>query len=328
VTATPTPSQTDDPRLAVCSAPKQPGFAPHIIRPGDRLSDLMAGRPSGLTATQIAALNCLDNPEALPVGGVIWLPQANPPAPAAVGNGPARIIKLTGSAPVINNLDGITVSWEASGSAVYFYNCNPNPQNACIRSGLESPVPPVATRIINGFPYAGGVRYRLEAVNPDGSSVTRDVVFDVNCSYYPMVPARGVQPCPPEPPLRVQASWQPFQLGAMFWFADTKEIWVLTDADHRVRIYPDTWKPGMPDPTDKPPSKGLSAPIRGFGIVWKTYKGPDIGWATFPETGYDASRQRAGSVSYTSYIHGPGSIVYAVTRVPGQVTGYWARVAG
>src|SRR5689334_5838056 len=70
-TATPLP---DDPRLTICTAPTLDGFAPYIVRAGDTLASLLTGTPN-ISVTQLAALNCIDNPEALPVGAVIWLPE-------------------------------------------------------------------------------------------------------------------------------------------------------------------------------------------------------------------------------------------------------------
>lgn len=65
----------DDARAAVCAAHTIAGFSPHIVAPGDTIAALLNGSEA-ITVTQAAALNCLDDPDALPVGAVIYLPQA------------------------------------------------------------------------------------------------------------------------------------------------------------------------------------------------------------------------------------------------------------
>src|SRR5450432_2050344 len=63
----------NDARASSCSASSLPNLTPYVVRPGDHLADLIANE-SAVTVTQLAALNCLDDPDALPVGAVIWLP--------------------------------------------------------------------------------------------------------------------------------------------------------------------------------------------------------------------------------------------------------------
>jgi hypothetical protein len=330
VTATPTVQPTEDPRLPVCSAPRQPGFVPHLVRPGERLADLMAG-VQNMTLTQVAALNCLDDPNALPVGAVIWLPPSVSwaSAPPLNTRQQARIDQFRASSNSVGNQEGVILSWQSVGVAAYVFICNGDLAAPCGRPGTAIPVPFSYTAPpINGFRYAGPVRYRLEVLNPDGTSIYRDVVINVTCSLKSLVPLRPGQPCPTQEPQPVYVAWQPFQAGVMMWFQDTRQIWVLTNVDSRIWVYPDTYVDGMPEPNDIPPNRNLWTPKRGFGLVWKRHKGPDVGWGVAPEVGVQSERQRAGRVSYTNYVRGPGNIVYALTVVPGQNTGYWARVVG
>jgi hypothetical protein len=74
-TPTPLPPKPEDPRPAVCSAPYQEGWEAHVVESGDTLTSLMQGIHE-LSVTQAAALNCVDDPSALPVGSVVWLPSA------------------------------------------------------------------------------------------------------------------------------------------------------------------------------------------------------------------------------------------------------------
>lgn len=71
-TPTPIPPKPEDPRPALCSAPYQEDWVPHVVKAGDTLTSLMGIR--NLSVTQAAALNCIDDPSALPVGSVVWLP--------------------------------------------------------------------------------------------------------------------------------------------------------------------------------------------------------------------------------------------------------------
>jgi uncharacterized protein with LGFP repeats len=72
----------------------------------------------------------------------------------------------------------------------------------------------------------------------------------------------------------------------MIWREDSGQIYVLP-AVHPWTVYEDTWVEGQPEPDDQPP-EGKSAPVRGFGQVWREQlDGPasTLGWATAPEQG-------------------------------------------
>lgn len=72
-TPTPVPPKPQDSRPALCAAPYQATWEAHIVKAGDTLPALMRGIRD-LSVTQAAALNCIDDPVALPVGSVVWLP--------------------------------------------------------------------------------------------------------------------------------------------------------------------------------------------------------------------------------------------------------------
>lgn len=319
----------DDPRLTICTAPTLEGFEPRIVRPGDRLVDFLTGA-SYISVTQLAALNCLDDPAALPVGAVIWVPasDAMDAAVASDDNSEAAIEAFSVSDEAIQNQSEVTFQWQASGAAAYFYRCPPDPDADCARPALAAPLPLAHELTLADFAYAGPARYRLE-VEGGGQSVTEDITIDITCSQQWLGPVTGADACPPGPPLAVFAAWQPFEGGVMLWFSDTQQIWVLTNADHRIQVYADTFLEGEELPEIDTPDD-LYAPVRGFGKVWQALGGPesDLGWALADETGFDSARQQAGTRSYTTYVQGPGETVYALTFIPGADTGFWARVAG
>ena len=345
---TPAPPQqvtldANDARTAVCSAPTLPDFVPYVVRPGDRLAGLIAGQ-STITVTQLAVLNCLDDPDALIVGAVIWLPA--PPsaveataevtaapgvtpeaAPAATAEGTAEpgqavIEQFSASAESVVNTDSVTFRWSAQGSSAYFYHC---PVETCIRPQTAVALPLAASISFTGYQYAGTYRYRLDVDGSDGA-VTQDVSLEVACAQE-WLGGVGASPLCPEAPARtVFAVWQPFEKGVLIWFSDVQQIFVMTN-DGVLRVYADAYVEGQPDPSAAPPA-GLFAPRRGFGLLWQGLGGANspLGWATAPEVGYDGARQAAGHSSYTTYIAGPERIVYAVTQLPGAETGYWAQV--
>ena len=77
---------------------------------------------------------------------------------------------------------------------------------------------------------------------------------------------------------------QSFERGLMLWRADTREIFVFR-RDGTWSVHEDTWQEGdlLADPGTPP--AGLSAPVRGFGKLWR--QSPEIrqavGWATAAE---------------------------------------------
>ena len=319
----------DDPRLSLCSAPSLDGFMPHIVRSGERLADLLTGTVN-ISVTQLAALNCLDDPNALPVGGTVWIPAHDSgDAFTNADDAPALIRSFSASEPAIQNQDNLSFTWDATGSEAYFYQCPANADdNDCPRSPTTNSMPLQHEVTLSDFPYAGTYRFRLE-VRGLGQRVTKDLSVEVTCSQRWLGPMTGAAACPAEPARSLSGAWQPFQGGVMMWFRDTKEIWVMTNVDHRLLVFKDTYIEGEPNPADEAP-EGLFTPERGFGKVWRTIGGTEsaLGWAMSPETGIDTARQQAGSRSYTQFIQGPGDTVYSVTRIPQLGLGLWEKVAG
>jgi hypothetical protein len=321
------PVLADDPRLSLCSAPTLEGFAPYIIRLDDQLADLLTGAPN-ISVTQLAALNCLDDPQSLPVGAVIWIPaSAMPEAPTSAESAAPAMHDLNVESAHFENQDTFTITWDATGDAVYFYQC-PASDGDCPRPALAKPVAPAGELLVGGYRYAGIKRYRLE-VEGSGETISQDLTFEVTCSQTWLGPFSGFASCPAEPAQAVFAAWQPFEGGVMLWFSDTSEIWVLTNVDQRVQIFADTYVEGDPN-SDASAPDDRHTPERGFGKVWESLGGPDsaLGWALSSETGFDSARQSAGSRSYTTYIQGPGTTVYAVTLIPQIEVGLWTQVAG
>lgn len=338
VVVTPEPN---DARAQACNASTLPDFVPYVVRPGDTLADLTLSAGS-FTVTQLAALNCIDDPHALPVGAVIWLPAAASVQGTAPETTPEATLEptsestleateepevvinrfVTSAEPVVNT-DPVTFDWSAVGDHAYFYQCA---VEECLRPQHAAPLPVEAALTLNGFSSAGTYRYRLDVDGHNGP-VTRDVTLEVVCAQEWLGGVGASPRCPDDPALTVFGVWQPFEGGVMLWFSDVQQIYVMTN-DGQFRVYEDLFVEGQPDPSAQPPSERF-APVRGFGQIWAALGSADgsLGWALTPEVGYDAARQAAGRSSYTTYIQGPGTTVYAITQLPGSEVGYWAQVA-
>lgn len=332
----PTPAATvvpllDDARLATCAAPMLPNFLPYTVRPGDTLAELLAGADS-LTPAALAALNCLDDPAALPAGAVIWLPAEAAAVMAGDSVLPpedeqtAAIHHFEASSAVAANNQPVTLRWEAEGVSAYVYLCPPH--GDCERP-FSAPAQPLNGALtVDGFQQAGTFLFRLEVIDSAGASAMRDLAVTITCAHA-WLDGSGAGPrCPDGPALTVFAVWQPFEGGNLIWFSDSGHIYMLTHADGRVRIYEDRYVEGQPDPGDIPP-EGRFTPVRGFGQLWQALGGAAsvLGWALAPETGFDSARQPAGRVAYTTYIAGPEGSVYAITDVPGLEAGFWRQTA-
>jgi hypothetical protein len=337
-TAIPTATVTPDTRIDTCTAAQRPDFSPYIIRAGDTLATLLAGQDE-YNVTQIALINCIEDPNSLPVGGLIFLPNTVPvdesfvyPDDADPTVSEAEIADFSSSETTVLNQEGTTLRWDAIGSQAYVYVCPPAEEATCRRPALMLPLPPIYELTIQDFPYAGTYRYRLEVVDGEATA-TADVTFEVACSQVSLGATTGAyQRCPQEPPLAVYAAWQPFENGVMLYFSDTDEIYVLYNGSQRVQIFPNTWEEGDDNPKDDAPDDRLT-PSRGFGNVWAQLGGAEnsgLGWARAEEIGFDSARQSAGRDSFTTYIQGPGETVYAVTFVPtlSSANGFWSQVAG
>jgi hypothetical protein len=99
------------------------------------------------------------------------------------------------------------------------------------------------------------------------------------------------------------AAYQAFGGGYMIWLEGNSTIYVLY-ADGRYESYADNFREGDPesDPSITPP-EDLLQPVRGFGLVWRTYPAvrDGLGWALAPEDGFQGwSQSYSGSGMHNS----------------------------
>lgn len=113
---------------------------------------------------------------------------------------------------------------------------------------------------------------------------------------------------------------QPFERGVMFWRSDTRQIYALATSGQFWQLA-DSWSDGMPvdDPALAPPG-GMSQPVRGFGLVWRSNTAirDALGWATLPEAQYDGFWQ---DFERGSLFRGDNGRIYALFTSEGQHSG-------
>lgn len=336
----------DDGRLTVCSAPTRPDFRPYLVRAGDALIDLLVGH-SAFTPAQIAALNCLPDPDDLPFGAVIWLPDdafavvdggaivgavavsvgedATPEAEADADE--PEIRAFTPPPASITHDQTFTITWDASGDHAFAYLCvldQADPAD-CHHPRLSARLPVSGELEIGPFAAAGLYQVVVEIWDAQGRATSASQPFVVTCAQVSLAGELAGRRCPDDPPRTVFAAHQSFSGGQMIYFSDVGQIYVLTD-DQRFSVYEDVYIEGMPDPAVAAPS-GLITPVRGFGQVWLTLGGTEaaIGFGLAHEQGYDAQRQPAARGSFTTYVTTPDGTL-ALTSVPGQPGGWWVWV--
>lgn len=141
-------------------------------------------------------------------------------------------------------------------------------------------------------------KFEVEGSDVNGNKVAaRSNVIDVK--FRPCF--TGTDECATEPK-QAQATIQTFEHGLMLQREDTQTIYVMVsdpqpDKPHVVigwKAYPDTWAEGQSFELVGQPSAGQQQPIGRFQKVIAMDYGlqDDLGWATVPETVFEATIQQ------------------------------------
>lgn len=244
-------------------------------------------------------------------------PTVTPLLPTAVPPSPPTILSFTADRMTIVERESVNLTWQATGGTeVFICWVGQNALTACAPGSFN---PDGATVTIN--PDGDG-DIRLTVNNSVGSAEAH-VQLNIECAHE-WVPALAGNPPSGHCPWEAEtgpAVQQSFENGFMVWMGPSRTIYVFYNFGHAgsppvYAVYPDNFYEGDPesDPSIVPPP-GLYQPVRGFGLVWRTY--PEVrdglGWATAPEAGFQTWRQGyAGSGMHVSFtmLQGIDSTIY------------------
>ncbi len=234
------------------------------------------------------------------------------PAPITPEDIP-KILYFEADAQEVDPGDTIVLSWQTSGvTGVILYLMPPNYQFP--QSGWD--VAPIGTYTVTIPSDARNYsEFMLYAFNTPERSTSKGLTVYLRCpDPWFFLPEPDI--CPTTP-LYSAAAEQHFEHGIMLWIAEQDNIIVLFDDKQfspKYNIFQDEWEEGKPDRDDAlQPPEGFGQPIRGFGLVWRTY--PEVrdrlGWATGEEIGFDTIVQQTTRYKYNAtYIRALDGNVY------------------
>lgn len=166
--------------------------------------------------------------------------------------------------------------------------------------GPDIPIYTPTPRVENGVIF-------VPSLTPLPVATSAGTVNDIDCAYWPpggfgtlfsaQATLRANLGCPagnPPDVLQLDAAVQRFERGFMLWLNQTPpRIYALYNEGSRFESFEDRYADAPVTP-QAPPEPRLSAPISGFGGVWRTFNQVQgfLGWAVQPETGSEATYMR------------------------------------
>jgi hypothetical protein len=185
----------------------------------------------------------------------------------------------------------------------------------------EDPIPTLAPYVVN--PVVGGPVSSSGGGIVGGSSggaCTIAVMPNFSNAYGSNANVQQRLGCPTNGGISLQLVTQPFERGNMFW-RDTKQIYSLASTG-QLWLVADSWQEGMAadDPAYSSPPGGMSQPVRGFGLAWRSNQAirDALGWATLPETPYTSVWQ---DFERGAMFIGNNNLIYAIYTSEGQHSG-------
>jgi hypothetical protein len=192
--------------------------------------------------------------------------------------------------------DSLTLFWSTKGvDKAIIYRLDPDGQRGQLWNVSRAGSLPVSTR-----PEDRDVVQFLLSIGEGGNQKEQTLAVPINCTegwFFDPQPSG----CASTPPVISTEVQQLFEHGLMIWVQSEARVYVLFNDSQQPAwaAYPDEFKDGDPesDPSLTPP-QGLSQPIRGFGLVWRTRERvrSRLGWATGPEIAFDGTVQGDASV--------------------------------
>ncbi len=227
-----------------------------------------------------------------------------------------RILSFEATPQKIDPGDTVTLTWTTKGATrATLYRLLQSGQFP--EHGMD--VPPTGSITYTIDPQARNwVNFLLYVWGKGQASDNAGVSVILHCAHdWFFTPSPQENVCPTAPQTSPAAE-QTFERGVMVWIEAENAIYVLyADEGYTTRWarFQDEWREGDPDrdPNLQAPT-GIQQPIRGFGLVWRTYPSARerLGWAVEPEKGYQTTLQRTTRYKYNAtYIRAEdGSVWY------------------
>ena len=142
---------------------------------------------------------------------------------------------------------------------------------------------------------AGEAASFLISADAGGATVEEPLLIPLRCTeawFFSPAP----EGCPVATPESSAEAEQAFEHGRMIWVDGRDQIFVIFEdgASPGWAQYPDNFEDSMPERDESlVPPTGLSQPVRGFGLVWRSTPRVQerLGWATTPEVSFEGMLQ-------------------------------------
>ncbi|NDJ78383.1 MAG: hypothetical protein GYB65_19210 [Chloroflexi bacterium] len=191
--------------------------------------------------------------------------------------------------------DNVTLFWKVNGtSSASIYRVDEEGERQSFWEVNATGSITVSTR-----PEDGEVsRFLLTAENSE-AYVEQPLLVPLECQELWFFSAANdeVPSCPATAPQPSRQAEQLFQTGRMIWVEGMDRIYVIFEdgGSPSWTQYTDDFEDGDQERDDSlvPPQQDLYQPIRGFGLVWRSYPRVQerLGWALTPELAFDGMYQ-------------------------------------
>ncbi len=190
--------------------------------------------------------------------------------------------------------ENVTLLWDVRGvDYAYIYRLNADGEKIHRWDVSASGEITVRTRAEDG----DVARFLLEATTRD-VTVEQPLLIPMRCDeLWFFDPPSDLDGCPAGPPQPSTQAEQVFERGRMIWVENLDRIYVIFEDGQSPRWaqYEDEFEEGQPERDGGlvPPAPNLVQPIRGFGLVWRSYPRIQerLEWAITPELPFDGMYQ-------------------------------------
>ena len=250
------------------------------------------------TPTPVRAAVSTAGPSPTPLIGTVSTrpPRTLTATQAAILPGALQIEYFTTNTSSVRPGDTLTLFWSVKGiDKAIIYRLDANGKRGQLWNVGRSGSLDVNTR-----PDDREVVQFLLTIGDDNAHLEQSLAVPVKCSEQWFFEPQPEGCAPGEATVTTQVE-QTFERGLMIWVQAQNRIYVLFNDGLRPAwtYYPDEFRDGQPqdDPSISPPP-GLSQPIRGFGLVWRSHPPvrARLGWATASEAPFDGALQGDATV--------------------------------